>query len=476
MNLQLRCLDLLKSLRILKFSICLFIFNGNCLSQNLLTVPFGNGFAGDNTGNNASSNSIYLSALGWSNIQFAQSTNTTTFVSQGNDIIGMIYITDANGVEHIINGYVKWRAPSGTVTCLVFAPSNTKVLATNGSNGSSTYTISPSKYIGLIFNGKTLTIASSGSNAGQVTGNAATTGLLNELNSYLSVFPSISAIDYTVNESVGSIAVTVTLSSASTSQVKVNYVTSDVTATSGLDYTAKSGQLIFNVGETSLTLTLFLLSDLLTEPTESFRLILSDGINASISKSYATINIEDNPPLPVELVAFNATCSSKGVTINWSTSSEYNSHYFIVERSTDMKEWVNVGHTNAQGLSNSIISYIMEDFEPTMETMYYRLTQYDMDGKYKIYDPVALKCPQTVEELWLFPNPAKDYFSLRGIELIDKPLQIQIRSMEGMQVYNELIEKSASERIFDISYLQPGMYFVIIHTEDIYFEKRLTVQ
>ena len=131
----------------------------NC--QNLLSVPFNNGFVGDNTANNVSSNSYYQSNLGWTNIQFAQNSSGSTFVSQGNDIVGMVIITDNNGVEHTINGYVKWRAPSGTVTSLVFSPTSSVVLATNGSNGSATYTINSTKYIGLIFNGQTLTIPSS---------------------------------------------------------------------------------------------------------------------------------------------------------------------------------------------------------------------------------------------------------------------------------------------------------------------------
>lgn len=172
----------------------------DAIAQNIISIPFNSGFVGDNTAQNVSSNSVYLSSLGWTNVQFAQSTSGTTFTAQGNDIIGMIYITDANGVEHTINGFVKWRAPSGTVTALVFSPSSTAVLATNGSNGSSTYTISSTKYVGLIFNGMTLTIPTSGNNAGQVSGNAATSGLLTTLNDYLGTLPSISITDATVNK------------------------------------------------------------------------------------------------------------------------------------------------------------------------------------------------------------------------------------------------------------------------------------
>ncbi|WP_396159275.1 hypothetical protein, partial [Flavobacterium sp.] len=80
-------------------------------SQNLISVPFTNGFVGDNTANNQSANTYYLSGasgLGWTNVQFAQSSSSNIFVAQGNDIIGMVIITDANGVEHTITGFVKW--------------------------------------------------------------------------------------------------------------------------------------------------------------------------------------------------------------------------------------------------------------------------------------------------------------------------------------------------------------------------------
>ena len=161
--------------------------------QNLITVPFNNGFVGNNSANNVAVNSFYLtgaSGLGFTNVQFAQNSNSNIFVAQGNDIIGMVLITDSNGVEHTINGFVKWRAPSGQVSTMVFQPgTGTNIsLATNGNNGANNYTITDTKYIGLTFNGQTLTIPQSGNSAGEVTGNAATSGLLDLLNNYFKRF------------------------------------------------------------------------------------------------------------------------------------------------------------------------------------------------------------------------------------------------------------------------------------------------
>ena len=86
--------------------------------QNLITVPFNNGFVGDNGGSNSALNCYYHSGtggLGFTNVQFAQNSTSTIFTAQGNDIIGMVLITDNSGVEHTINGFIKWIGKLTTI-------------------------------------------------------------------------------------------------------------------------------------------------------------------------------------------------------------------------------------------------------------------------------------------------------------------------------------------------------------------------
>ena len=109
---------------ILVFSI---FFLSSLHAQNLISVPFTNGFVGNNVANNSSDNAYYLSGvsgLGWSNVQFTQNSSSTIFVAQGNDIIGTVLITDNNGTEHSIDGFIKWRAPSFLTTRLRFQRKN----------------------------------------------------------------------------------------------------------------------------------------------------------------------------------------------------------------------------------------------------------------------------------------------------------------------------------------------------------------
>jgi hypothetical protein len=261
--------------------------------QNILSVPFTNGFVGTNTGNNSASNCYYTSGLGFTNLQFVQNSTSTVFVEQGNDIVGSVVFYDAAGTYRSIPGFVKWRAPSGTVTTMVFRPSSATatIVSTNGSNGSSTYSLSSSNYIGLTFNNQTLSISPV---PGSVSGNAATSGLLSTLNTYLASFISASTTDLSINEAAGNAVVTVSLSASSTSSVSMSYATSNGTATSGTDYTAISGTLTFPAGVTSQTISIPITNDSGIESPETFEVLLSNPVNVSISNGSTTITIVDN--------------------------------------------------------------------------------------------------------------------------------------------------------------------------------------
>jgi hypothetical protein len=426
-----------------------------CYAQNIISVPFTSGFVGSNTGNNASSSSVYLSSLGWTNIQFSQTSNTSTFVAQGNDIIGNVLITDANGVEHTINGYVKWRAPSGTVTSLVFSPTSTNVLAVAGGGS---YTINSTKYVGLIFNGKTLTIAANGS----VTGNAATTGLLSELNGYLASFPSLASINYSVNEEIGSVTVTVSLSETSLNEVRVNYATFDSTAVAGLDYTLASGTLSFSPGSISKTFVVYILTDLIAESSEYIKILLTDPINASVGKTLSTITVLDNAPMPVELMSFEVQCLDKSNNITWITASEKNSKNFILERSFDGLNWQQIYETEAAGNSQDEIVYSFEDARINGSICYYRLNQYDIDGKSKQYGPISSNCKTNFVKPTLFPNPCNGDFYVSIFSEGNNNIEVKLLNLSGVLLEEQTFSLSDETRMIHFSNLNipSGIYLV----------------
>jgi sugar lactone lactonase YvrE len=86
-------------------------------------------------------------------------------------------------------------------------------------------------------------------------------------------------------------AFVVTLDSASTNQVSVNYATANGTAVAGTDYGQTSGTLVFPAGVTSETISVPISTVATGGPTKTFTLNLSSPVNATISRGQATGSI-----------------------------------------------------------------------------------------------------------------------------------------------------------------------------------------
>lgn len=93
-------------------------------------------------------------------------------------------------------------------------------------------------------------------------------------------------------------------------------------------------------------------------------------------------------PLPVELIQFDSDEYPQWNVIKWTTASEYNSDYFDLEKSIDGEYWVSLTKKKAAGNSTEILKYSYIDINQN-EITYYRLLQYDVDGKFKTYGPIS---------------------------------------------------------------------------------------
>jgi len=84
--------------------------------------------------------------------------------------------------------------------------------------------------------------------------------------------------------------------------------------------------------------------------------------------------------LPVELADFGGVNAPEGNLLYWKTLSERNADYFILERSTDGKQWTEITTINAVGNTTEIQHYQAIDLTFTEEVNFYRLIQVDADG------------------------------------------------------------------------------------------------
>lgn len=100
--------------------------------------------------------------------------------------------------------------------------------------------------------------------------------------------------DLVVNESESTATVNVSRSGFLSQLASLNYATSNDSATSGADFQASNGTVNFAEEQTTASITLDLTDDTLLEGEESFNLLFSNPINATLSQSQISITITDN--------------------------------------------------------------------------------------------------------------------------------------------------------------------------------------
>ncbi len=135
--------------------------------------------------------------------------------------------------------------------------------------------------------------------------------------------PSVSFSDAEVREG-DTAQVSMTLSIASSDYITITYVTNNNTAIAGSDYTAISGTIFFNPGETVHIVDVPTLADTLYEGDESFFAQIISGQNASPGNLRSTVTIHDALPLPTlsisDATVSEGTTAVVTVTLSGSTA------------------------------------------------------------------------------------------------------------------------------------------------------------
>lgn len=164
----------------------------------------------------------------------------------------------------------------------------------------------------------------------------------------------ISVADTSVIETTGTDTTAtfrVTLAEAVSSEVRVSYTTSDLTANAGSDYAAKSGQLVFAPGQTLMTVPVTIFGDAIAEPDERFRLTLSNPTNATLERPAGEAVIQDDDSGPRPTLTMTPVRVLEGTTSN-------NDAVFRVTLSSAATAEVRVDYATANGNAIAGSDYI----------------------------------------------------------------------------------------------------------------------
>ncbi len=173
--------------------------------------------------------------------------------------------------------------------------------------------------------------------------------------------------------------------------------------------------------------------------------------------------------LPVQFNYFTARKAGNKVQLNWSTSREENSSYFIIERSSNGTKFESIGKIAASYNSTAAIEYAFTDPAPLPGVNFYRLKEADKDGSF-LFSAVVKVITEGHELYTLLQNPVQSDLRLK----IDLPgtrkLRLAVEDGNGtILISREKIFHEGSSLVFiPVDHLPKAVYYLIIAGEGVH--------
>ncbi len=179
--------------------------------------------------------------------------------------------------------------------------------------------------------------------------------------------------------------------------------------------------------------------------------------------------------LPIELISF--TGKNQGATnlLEWTTASEINNDYFIIERSADGMSFEKIGTVTGAGNSTVDVNYNFIDLTPFSSpkergVKYYRLRQTDFNGDYTYSDIIYLANTElstlNFELSTLYPNPATDDLNYSINSLEDMEITLLVVDVLGRVVIEKssTLVKGANNSKINVTEIASGTYVLQVIT------------
>jgi len=177
------------------------------------------------------------------------------------------------------------------------------------------------------------------------------------------------------------------------------------------------------------------------------------------SWTFDNIEITISGTLKINVLDFNAKKNQSVVDIFWITSTEINSDYFSLEWSRDGKNFGEIAKINSKRDNRDLQIYRYSHTDPSPGINFYRLTQYDLDGRRETFSVVSVSFDLQKKFMSIVPNRVVNNLRVEFNQPADNG-RLLIYNMAGRLVKSGMLNKDMIVIDLDVSGLLPGQYIV----------------
>jgi hypothetical protein len=162
-------------------------------------------------------------------------------------------------------------------------------------------------------------------------------------------------------------------------------------------------------------------------------------------------------PLPVTFMGIVAKkISDNSVSVTWDVADEIDVKEYVIERSTNGVNFTSVGSVPAYNKPY----YSYTDNQPVTGTVYYRVKNVDLDGKFKYSSVVRVTGKRTMS-IKMFPMPAFRNVTIQH-DRTGSNATLTLTTMDGRTVKHMALPEGSYQTNLELAQMAPGMYLVRI--------------
>ncbi|MFT3946762.1 MAG: T9SS type A sorting domain-containing protein [Agriterribacter sp.] len=191
-----------------------------------------------------------------------------------------------------------------------------------------------------------------------------------------------------------------------------------------------------------------------------FGYVLKASVNSFSTFFFSNRTFE---ALPLQFTDFTAIQKGSEALLQWVTENEVNTKDFDVERSIDGINFVSVGKAAAKNTAGKH-SYSFTDKNIDLldaPTVYYRLKQSDIDGKFDYSKTVSIRL-SNVAVFRVRPNPAGGVINLIYKKKTGNNAIVQIIDAGGKKVLEQKLNVQTVNHTININALAKGVYMISV--------------
>lgn len=163
--------------------------------------------------------------------------------------------------------------------------------------------------------------------------------------------------------------------------------------------------------------------------------------------------------MPIELTSFSVRAQTSSTILSWTTASELNNKYFIVERSTDGSSFSEIAQVQGAGTSNLTHLYQSVDNGVAKGTYYYRLRQVDENGTESLSKVISVTISSAAAtKMQLLPSVVKSGEAITCAFDVPVAAIVDVIDIRGVVLACYTADANSSLQI-KTDNLQAGMYF-----------------